>query len=506
VDYISNKSNAEPEYVVMRWLTPVTIGILLLISAACATWFPLWIDEIFTYRVARLGSPSLITAALMQGVDGSPPLYALAASVTMRILAFDLELGVRLPSLIAFAFYLIGVLRISKMFFGGVSPLFCVVTAGLLRLDTGYTARPYAFALCFSAWMVVHLLDAIRSRKLASWLWSTLFFALAVASQYYCIFLLVPVAILVIGRRFHAGHWEWRTGSYLLTAGGVLALHYPLITVLRGWTKSYWSKPGLNHMFQPETLLVAIALAGIGFAMMSRGSSIKRESKDRLVVFLFLLTLASLPLFVVPLIRITTNAFVDRYLTFTVIGLVGILGWMLDGLRQKSAMRWGVMTTILLPLIWQAYGACQPRVWLPRYMDALTFCKTLNVDVLCPSTCVVTEASLYQPEFASFLAYPLDQQAELIGASSDTSFRIMKAQGNAGWLRTAVLSEMCVKGKPFAILTDERLTYEKWVTDVVLAAGCDVREVAAFQGAKLSDGRSVKVLYVTPVGSQRLRK
>jgi uncharacterized membrane protein len=318
--------------------------------------------------------------------------------------------------------------------------------------------------------------------------------------------MLVPVAILVIGQRFQSGHWEWRAASYLLAAGGVLALHYPLIAVLRDWTKAYWAKPGLSQMFQPETLLVAIALAGIGFAMMSGGSSIKRESKDRLIVFFFLLTLASLPLFVVPLIRITTNAFVDRYLTFTAIGLAGILGWMVDGLRQKRSLRWGVMTAILPLLIWQAYGACQPRVWLPRYMDALTFCKTLNVDVLCASTCVVMESSLYQPEFASFLTYPLDQQAELIGSSNDTSFRLMKAQGNAGWIRTAVLSEMCVSGKPFAILTDERITYEKWVVDVVMAAGCDVREAAAFQGAKLSDGRSVKVLYVTPVGMQRLRK
>lgn len=482
---------------VVRWLPNAIIAALVILAAVLGTYWPLWIDEIFTLRVADLGSPLRIVGVLLKGVDGSPPLYALAASVTMRLFPFDMEMGIRLPSLIAYALFLVGILRISKGLFSGATPMFCVMTAGILRLDTGYTARPYAFVLCFSVWMIAHLLDGLRTRSLASWLWSMMFFALAVASQYYCIFMLIPVAVLVLGHGCRSGHWEWRAGLFLIAAGGILAVHYPLITVLREWTKSYWSKPGLMNMFHLETLLVAIALMGLGLAIMHRSKTVMDKASDRLLTGFFLLTLASLPLFVVPLIRVTTNAFVDRYLTFTVIGLVGVLGWMLDALQCRPWLRRGAMTAIFLSVFWQGYGACQPRVWYPRYMDALTFCSTLKVDVICPSTYVVTEIALYRPDFAKFLAYPLDQQAELIGAASDSSFRIMKANGDIGWLRTEVIRDLCAKGKPFAILTDEQLSYERWVGDVVIASGFDLQEVAAFEGAKPSDGRSIKVHYAT---------
>ena len=141
----------------------------------------------------------------------------------------------------------------------------------------------------------------------------------------------------------------------------------------------------------------------------------------------------------------------------------------------------------------QCVAAVQPRVWLPRYEPALDACSELGVVVLCPSTCVVTEASHYNKANTGFLTYPLDQDAELRGAKSDTSFRIMKANGEAGYMQTVDLKALLAKGDAFAILTDERLTYEKWVQDEAVAAGYRLREVAAFPGVRKEDGRSIKI-------------
>ena len=61
-------------------------------------------------------------------------------------------------------------------------------------------------------------------------------------------------------------------------------------------------------------------------------------------------------------------------------------------------------------------------------------------------------------------------------------------------MQTVDLKALLAKGDAFAILTDERLTYEKWVQDEAVAAGYRLREVAAFPGVRKEDGRSIKIL------------
>jgi hypothetical protein len=480
--------------VLSRWLVPSIIVLMLGSVAVFGAVWPLWIDEIFTARVAGLGDPSRIIGALMNGVDGSPPLLALVTSLFVRMIPLDPELVLRLPALMAFGGFLLGVVRLFRSRMSAGTLATCVLLAGLLRLDTGFTARPYAFALCFSIWFIVWLFDAHASGKLRSWLLASAFLALAIASQYYCVFLFVPMAVLIGTRLLAERKIDPKVTLTVISTGAVLALHLPIILILRTWTKHYWSKPGLDHIFQLETLLLAVALsiAAIGMVM---STDIRRIVRNEVTAErLFLLTLAALPMIVVPIIRLTTNAFVDRYLTFSVIGLVGVIGWMLDLPQVQVWLKRVTIAGFVGAVLVQCVAAVQPRVWLPRYEAALDACRALGVVVVCPSTCVVTEASHYNKANTGFLAYPLDQEAEIIGAKSDTSFRIMKANGEAGYMQTVDLKALLAKGDVFAILTDERLTYEKWVQDEAVAAGYRLREVAAFPGVRKEDGRSIKVM------------
>lgn len=467
---------------------------MLTVATGIAYSWPLWIDEIFTARVAGLGDPARIIGALMSGVDGSPPLLALVTSLFVRMMPLDAELALRFPALLAFGGFLLGIVRLFRRRMSAGSLTSCVLLAGLLRLDTGFTARPYAFALCFSVWFIVWLFDAYASGKLQSWLLASAFLALAIASQYYCVFLFVPMAVLVGTRLLAERKIDSKVAITVISAGAVLALHLPIIFVLKTWTKHYWSKPGLDHIFQLETLLLAVALsvAAIGMVMSTdfRRNVLRELTEERL----FLLTLAALPMIVVPVIRLTTNAFVDRYLTFSVIGLVGVIGWMLDLPQVQVWLKRVTVAAFIGAVLVQCVATVQPRAWLPRYASALDACSGLGVVVLCPSTCVITEASHYNKLNTGFLAYPLDQEAEIIGAKSDTSFRIMKASGEAGYMQTVDLKALLAKGDAFAILTDERLTYEKWVQDEAVAAGYGLREVAAFPGVRKEDGRSIKIL------------
>ena len=484
------------------WLLPSIIVLMLTVATGIAFSWPLWIDEIFTARVAGLGQPPRIIGALMSGVDGSPPLLALVTSLFVRMMPLDAELALRLPSLLAFGGFLLGLVRLFRNRMSAWTLTSCVLLAGLLRLDTGFTARPYAFALCFSVWFIVWLLDAHASGKLQSWLLTSAFLALAIASQYYCVFLFIPMAVLVGTRLLAERKIDSKVAITVISAAAVLALHLPIIFVLKSWTKHYWSKPGLDHIFQLETLLLAVALsvAAIGIVMSTdfRRNVLKEVTAERL----FLLTLAALPMIVVPVIRLTTNAFVDRYLTFSVIGLVGVIGWMLDLPQVQVWLKRVTVAGFVGSVLVQCVTTVQPRAWLPRYASALDACSGLGVVVLCPSTCVVTEASHYNKANTGFLAYPLDQEAEIIGAKSDTSFRIMKANGEAGYMQTVDLKALLAKGDAFAILTDERLTYEKWVQDEAVAAGYRLREVAAFPGVRKEDGRSIKILMASRDSAQ----
>lgn len=480
--------------VLSRWLVPSIIVLMLCSVAVFGTVWPLWIDEIFTARVAGIGDPSRIIGALMNGVDGSPPLLALVTSLFVRMIPLDPELVLRLPALLAFGGFLMGNVRLFRSRMSAGTLATCVLIAGLLRLDTGFTARPYAFALCFSVWFIVWLFDAHATGKLRSWLLASAFLALAIASQYYCVFLFIPMAVMIGTRSLAERKIDSKVVITVISAGAVLALHLPIILILRTWTKHYWSKPGLDHIFQLETLLLAVALS-VGVVVMLMTTGIRHITRSEFTrERLFLLTLAALPMIVVPVIRLTTNAYVDRYLTFSVIGLVGVIGWMLDLPQVHFWLRRATIVVFIGAAFVQSSTSVQPRVWLPRYEAALDACSELGVVVLCPSTCVVTEASHYNKANTGFLTYPLDQDAEIRGAKSDTSFRIMKANGVAGYMQTVDLKALLAKGDAFAILTDERLTYEKWVQDEAVAAGYRLREVAAFPGVRKEDGRSIKIL------------
>ena len=122
--------------VLSRWLVPSIIVLMLCSVAMFGTVWPLWIDEIFTARVAGLGDPSRIIGALMNGVDGSPPLLALVTSLFVRLIPLDPELVLRLPALLAFGGFLTGIVRLFRSRVSAGTLATCVLLAGLLRFDT----------------------------------------------------------------------------------------------------------------------------------------------------------------------------------------------------------------------------------------------------------------------------------------------------------------------------------------------------------------------------------
>lgn len=214
-------------------------------SALKAARLPLWTDEILTLMVVRQTGVTGVLAAIREGCDSAPPLYALAARALTPVLG-EGALALRLPSLVGFIAMCLAVFVFARR----RMPAAWAALAMLIACDAAYEyateARPYGMVLGCAGWALVCWQAAAEdSRRRWALTGLGLSLALGIAFHYYTV---AVVAVLATGEavRWRASR---RTDVPVLLALGLPALvlipHYPLILAAARFAPTFWARPSL---------------------------------------------------------------------------------------------------------------------------------------------------------------------------------------------------------------------------------------------------------------------
>ncbi len=183
-------------------------GFYLLVVAVLSSMKLLWLDELITLHIARLGSPAAIWAALKVGADPNPPLTHFAVSL-FRTLFGEHELALRVPAALG---YWVG---LASLFFYLKRRLpaewaLCgtVLSMTMAAFDYSYESRSYGifygFAmLAFFCWTVAvdEAVWATRRRLAICGMGCAL--ALGICTNYFAVLAFLPIALGEAARAFN---------------------------------------------------------------------------------------------------------------------------------------------------------------------------------------------------------------------------------------------------------------------------------------------------------------
>ena len=417
----------------------------LAITAVLASTKLLWNDELFTLYTAQLPTYSDIWSLLASGVEGMPPTFHILSRAFLRVfgvnplaLRFPEILGVAVMSLCLF----VVVSRRSSAVYGLVAMVLPVVTHAFYYATE---ARSYGLVLGFAALSFLCWQSARdEGRRLFSLVGLGASLAAAVASHYYAILIVVPLAAgevtrTIVRRRLDPSVW-----IAFAIATIPLLLFLPLIQSGRALSATFWAKPRWFAMVSFYQNLLALTASGAIFLFIAilslltlyaivrpylgagpRQTAASSIPLDEVVAALGYL---SIPALAVLLGKVATGVFTDRYAISAVLGLAMIIPWgaylILDrratiGIALAAALfSWFVVKDGIEP-------ALAGRRELGGLHDTFEFLRTRAPDhapLIIASPHLFFQFNHYAPpELASRFVYLVDPAASRRYVKADTA-------------------------------------------------------------------------------------
>lgn len=241
----------------------------------------LWLDELITLHVARLGSVSAIWQALGQGADPNPPLTHLLVRFCLRLFG-EHEFAIRLP---AVAGYWIGTLALFLFLRRRLSTTWALsgtmLSMTMAAFEYSYESRSYGifYGLCMVAVLCWSLaVDASNPanspnsaiRRKLSVLGMGLALAAGISTNYFAVLAIVPIAAGEITRSYFKARWEgagflraldrsiWIT--LFLSATPLLAFRSMIARSIAQFAPYAWNKVSLDQVADSYTEMVEIVL------------------------------------------------------------------------------------------------------------------------------------------------------------------------------------------------------------------------------------------------------
>jgi hypothetical protein len=240
-----------------RRLASLPVRLALLVSAwaalygattlVLATRRHLWFDELVTYYVVRQPSVGDVLDVLRSGAEPLPPLFYLVTRGSTELFG-DGPVGMRLPGLLGFLLACVCVFafvaRRSTPLHGVIAMFVPLVTA---TYGFAVEARPYGLYLGFAAAaLLCWQLRADGTGGLAAAVGLGCFLALATASHYYAVFVLVPILLGEAVRSRARRQLDLSVLVALAAAFVPLLLAAPFLRAAHGLSATFWAKPHLD--------------------------------------------------------------------------------------------------------------------------------------------------------------------------------------------------------------------------------------------------------------------
>lgn len=177
------------------------LGIVAILSSVKL----LWLDELITIHIARLGSVAAMWRALENGVDPNPPATYLLVQGS-RMLFGDHELAYRFPAVIG---YWIGILSLFLYLKRRLSPTWALVGAllsmSMAAFNYSFESRSYGIfyglaMLAFLCWAMVIDPESSNLGNRAALTGMSFSLAVGLCTNYFAVLAFFPIAIAEIVR------------------------------------------------------------------------------------------------------------------------------------------------------------------------------------------------------------------------------------------------------------------------------------------------------------------
>jgi len=243
----------------------------------------LWLDELITLHIARLGSFGAIWNALAQGADPNPPITHVLVHYS-RMAFGDHELAYRLPAL---AGYWVGLVSLFSYLRRSVPTTWAlagtVLSMAMAAFDYSFESRSYAIfyglamlaMLCWSVTVDPGAKKVVRHVALAG-----MIFALAagISTNYFAVLAILPIAGGELARTvlvWRGSSWGLRMGERvplyravdfriwmgLGLAGSTLLAYRSMIEhSIAEFAPHAWNKVSIDQVFDSYTEMVEIVL------------------------------------------------------------------------------------------------------------------------------------------------------------------------------------------------------------------------------------------------------
>jgi len=385
----------------------------------------MWFDELITFYTVRFHSLSHLWATLRAGVDMNPPLYHLIVRASETLLGEN-ELGLRLPSLVAYWVMTVGLYLLARR---RVRPLYATLAAlfPLLTMAHDYAseARPYAIVLACCVLMLLCWQRATEAtpRRMAL-VGLSLSLAVAMCNHYYASLLVVPIAVGELVRSRDSRKLDWPVWIALVVGAVPLPFFLPLV---RGGMAAHkdpfvWNKPGLDFLWDTYGELLSYAalpvllLIAWMFVRSVRNSLRKSEPRNNGIPDWEIaagLALCALPILAFVLALAWVGMVSPRYVMPTIIGFSIVLAYtahsiagarratavlMLAGLTGWSAVHLGLVGRFELAMLHRFDASDSERFALGSKLPVIVQDALLEL----PMNHYVS------PELRSRMLFPLD--------------------------------------------------------------------------------------------------
>lgn len=223
----------------------------------------------------------------------------------------------------------------------------------------GSEARPYAIVLACSS-VALWSWDRVATvpRRAIHVVLFGAALAIAIASHFYAILLLVPFGIGELVRLYERRRIDWPIVAALAFPTASIALHLPAMLAVTDLRSGFYNPAGWRSM--PQFLFLAFGEAGVWLlvacvvclyigkqerrTLPPQNSAPPHYSRDASAV---LVSLTSLPLLAILLGLLYTNAFVPRYVISSLVGLSALLPALLYA-RLERTSSWRPALILLL--------------------------------------------------------------------------------------------------------------------------------------------------------------
>ena len=471
-----------------KHLPVVLLGALyLFVIGLKAARTGLWFDEITTFYVANSGDTVSIVKALLARADNHPPIDYLARHYAMSLLGPS-EFAFRLPSILAIllasiCLYLFVLRRFS------VLPALVAFAFPLTTFALNYSVegRPYALLLA-SACLALLAWQLVTEKQSAPRLiFFTLCLSLGPHVHYYGVLNYLPLAAGEAWRWWEARRISWPVFGCFVVSLLIVALLLPFVLNAAEFAVHFWTRIGpammlfiYGDLFSSSVSAVLAAAAGCAILFVFFGepatpaSEIPRFYGSEMIAAL---GFSFVPVTTYVLKVLVTQAYFDKYLITTVVG-VALIAAFLTAHLQAHRRSYGVVIALSLGL-WAGWKL----VYVGHYAPAKPYALSDQVVKLVEKATlpiVVADAHRYSqihyylpPHLREKIIYVTDNKLALNYVGHDTNEIVLRNLQTVVNVRMANLCEFTMRNSRLLILR-ERAT---WLERQLLKDGADIKLV-----------------------------